>query len=67
VSVRAAGYRVTGTATVPYQTVNVYLDVLLLGAGDSVTELSISSFLEPPSRALERRLAKTVAGRIAAG
>jgi hypothetical protein len=67
VSVRAAGYRVTGTATVPYQTVNVYLDVLLLGGGDTVTELSISSFFEPPSRALERRLARTVAGRIAAG
>ena len=66
-SVRAAGYRVTGTASVPSQTVNVYLDVLLLGGGDTVTELSISSFFQPASRALELRLARTVAGRIAAG
>jgi len=66
-SVRAAGYRVTGTASVPSQTVNVYLDVLLLGGGDTVTELSISSFLRPASRGLELRLARTVAGRIAAG
>ena len=66
-SVRAAGYRVTGTASVPSQTVNVYLDVLLLGEGDTVTELSISSFFQPASRALELRLARTVAGRIAAG
>ena len=66
-SVRAAGYRVTGTASVPSQTVNVYLDVLLLGGGDTVTELSISSFLQPASRALELRVARIVAGRIAAG
>jgi hypothetical protein len=66
-SVRAAGYRVTGTASVPGQTVNVYLDVLLLGGRDTVTELSISSFLQPASRALELRLARTVAARIAAG
>ena len=66
-SVPAAGYRVIGTASVPNQTVNVYLDVLLLRGSDTVTELSISSFLQPASRTLELRLARTVAGRIAAG
>lgn len=65
--VDAIGYRVTGTATVPDQTVNVYLDVLLLGGGSAVTELSFSSFLQPVARAVELRLARIVAGRIAAG
>jgi hypothetical protein len=65
--VRAEGYRVTGTATVPNQTVNVYLDVVLLGGGDEVTELSFSSFLQPVARAFEVRLARIVAGRVAAG
>lgn len=65
--VRAKGYRVTGTASVRNQTVNVYLDVLLLGGGDEVTELSFSSFLAPAPRGLELRLARTVAGRIRAG
>lgn len=65
--VNAMGYRVTGTATVPTQTVNVYLDVLLLGGGTTVTELSFSSFLQPMARAFELRLARIVAGRMAAG
>lgn len=65
--VHAIGYRVAGTASVPNQTVNVYLDVLLLGAGTTVTELSVSRFLQPPSRGFELRLARIVAGRVAAG
>lgn len=65
--VHAMGYRVVGTASVPNQTVNVYLDVVLLGGGTAVTELSFSSFLRPPERAFELRLARIVAGRVAAG
>jgi hypothetical protein len=65
--VRAIGYRVTGTASVPNQTVNVYLDVLLFGGGTTVTELSLSSFVQPVARALETRLARSVARRITAG
>jgi hypothetical protein len=65
--VHAVGYRVTGTASVPNQTVNVYLDVILLGGGTTVTELSVSSFLAPVGRAFELRLARTVAGRVSAG
>jgi hypothetical protein len=64
--VHAMGYRVVGTASVPNQTVNVYLDVLLLGAGTTVTELSLSSFLQPVASAFELRLARIVAGRVAA-
>lgn len=65
--VHAMGYRVVGTASVPNQVVNVYLDVVLLGAGSEVTELSFSSFLQPVARALELRLARTVARRMTAG
>ena len=64
--VHAMGYRVVGTASVPNQTVNVYLDVLLLGAGTTVTELSLSSFLQPVASAFELRLARIVGGRVAA-
>jgi hypothetical protein len=64
--VHAIGYRVAGTASVPNQTVNVYLDVVLLGGGDAVTEMSFSSFLQPVARALELRLARLVAGRLSA-
>jgi hypothetical protein len=66
-TVHAVGYRVAGTASVPNQTVNVWLDVLLLGSGTTVTEVSVSSFLEPPARGFELRLARVVAGRMAAG
>jgi hypothetical protein len=65
--VHAIGYRVVGTASVPNQTVNVYLDVILLGGGTTVTELSFSSFLAPMAWATELRLARIVAGRAAAG
>jgi hypothetical protein len=65
--VRAIGYRVTGTASVPNQTVSVYLDVLLLGGGMTVTELSVSSFLQPVPHSLEMRLARSVARRITGG
>jgi hypothetical protein len=60
----AMGYRVSGTATQPYQTINVYLDVLLLGRGQRVTELSLTSLEQPASRSLELRLARIVAGRL---
>ncbi|HJS94325.1 MAG TPA: hypothetical protein VJ741_08680, partial [Solirubrobacteraceae bacterium] len=65
--VHAMGYRVFGTASIPNQTVNVYLDVVLLGGGKTVTELSISSFLAPVARSFELRLARIVAGRVAVG
>jgi hypothetical protein len=64
---RAAGYRVAGTASTPGQTIDVYLDVLLLGRGETVTEISISSFAQPVARAFELRLARIVARRMGSG
>jgi hypothetical protein len=64
---RAAGYRVTGTASRPGQTIDVYLDVLLLGRGETVTEISISSFAQPVARAFELRLGRIVARRMGSG
>ena len=67
VSYRFWRSELAGTASVPNQTVNVWLDVLLLGSGTTVTEVSVSSFLAPPARGFELRLARVVAGRMAAG
>jgi hypothetical protein len=61
---RAAGYRVAGTASTANQTVDVYLDVLLLGRGETVTELSISSFEQPVARSFELWLARIIARRM---
>lgn len=63
----AAAYRVHGTASGAGQTVDVYLDVLLLGRGNAISSLSISSFDSPPARRLELRLARAAARRLPAG
>jgi hypothetical protein len=60
----AAGYRVTATASQTGQSVPVALDVVLLGRGQTVSEISISSIQQPVSRKFELRLAETVAGRM---
>lgn len=63
--VAARGYRVAGTATQPEQTVAVFLDAIVLAHGRTLTELSFASFFAPPPRALELRLARAAARRIA--
>ncbi len=63
-AVAARGYRVTGTATTTDQTVNVYLDMIVLGRGRAVTQISFSNFQQPADRALELRLARTMARRL---
>ena len=65
--VKAAGYRVAGTATTSNQTIDVFLDAVLLGRDKIVTEISIASFAAPVARAVELRLAKIVSRRLAAG
>jgi hypothetical protein len=60
----AAGYRASGTATSQGQSINVFLDVVVLGSDRTITAISISSFEQPVARALELRLARTVAGRL---
>jgi hypothetical protein len=64
VGIRAAGYRVAGTATLSGTSTDVYLDALVLANGQSVTEVSLATFYGPPSRALELRLARTIAHRV---
>lgn len=61
---RRAGYRVVGTATTSLQKITVYLDMIVVGHGDGVTQVSFTSFSEPPARSLELRLSRLVAGRL---
>lgn len=65
-AVKAASYALQATGTSGTQSTSVYLDVLLLGGGTGLTELSFSSVSGPPPAALELRLARIVAGRLAA-
>ena len=62
----AAGYRVRGTASLSYQTVDVYLDMFVIGGGTTIAEVVLSSFEQPPARGLELRLLRTVARRVSA-
>ena len=64
-AVKAASYALEATATSGTQSTNVYLGVFLLGGGTGITELSFSSVDSPPPTALELRLARIVAGRLA--
>lgn len=63
-SLKAAAYRVSGSASQADQTVDVYLDAILMRSGRTITELSIATFLQPPGRSLERRLTRRIAARI---
>jgi hypothetical protein len=62
----AAGYRVAATASTSLQTIKVYLDMLVLGRGRIVTEISLSSLAQPVERGFELRLARTVSRRVPA-
>ncbi len=64
VAARQAGYRVVGDAIAGSVTIPVYLDVVALGAGPVLTEISVSSFDQPVSRRLELSLARAVARRL---
>jgi len=64
---RSATYRVIATLTTKQQKLKTYLDVVLLAAGKSVTELTISAYQKPPPLKWELALAKIAARRIGAG
>jgi hypothetical protein len=64
VGAAAAGYRVSGTASQSGQTIDVFLDVILLGGGSRISALSLSSFEQPVGRSLELRLARAAARRL---
>jgi hypothetical protein len=59
-----AGYRVTATATSAGQVARVYFDLVLLGRGDTLTELTLARFVEPPARAQELAIARSAARRL---
>jgi hypothetical protein len=63
----AAAYRVRGTATMPSQTIDVYLDAVVLGRGSAITAISLASFEQPVAWKLELRLARAVARRLPTG
>jgi hypothetical protein len=62
----AAGYRASGTASLPEQMIDVYLDMFVVGRGGTIAEVVVSSFEQPPARALELRLLRTVDQRMSA-
>jgi hypothetical protein len=64
---RSAEYRVTGVATVPDQSVPVYLDAILIGRGAGISELSLSTFLQPEAHRTELRLARAISQKMAGG
>jgi hypothetical protein len=62
--VPAAGYRVSGTASTTGQSLDVFLDMIVLGSGRAITAISVSSIDQPPARRLELRLVGTVVQRL---
>lgn len=65
VRARTAAYRVTATATLDSdQSVNAYLDTILVADGKGLSQLSVSSLTTPPPPALERRLAHLVSSAL---
>jgi hypothetical protein len=67
VGVARAAYRVSGTLAVSGQSIDIYVDMLVLGSGRTMTSLVLSSFEQPVSPALELRLARAAAGRLELG
>lgn len=63
---RAAGYRVVSSAATTSQTIAVVYDLIVLGRGRAVTEISFAGFSAPVPRELELRLARRTAARLAA-
>jgi hypothetical protein len=62
--VRRAGYRIAGTATRTDQSVNVFLDALVLSTGRRLVTITVSSFFAPPTRQFELRVARIAAHRL---
>jgi len=60
-----AAYRVVANLTAPGKTPRkLYFDVVLLGRGNTLSELSMTSFVAPVPAKVENALAKLVASRI---
>ena len=60
-----AGYRVVANLTSPGKTPRkLYFDVVLVGRGNTLSELSMTSFVAPVPAKVEAALARVVASRI---
>ncbi|HEY6961297.1 MAG TPA: hypothetical protein VI408_05335 [Gaiellaceae bacterium] len=64
VSAAAVEYRVIGRAVTQAQRVTVYLDVVLLQKGATISELAFSSFSAPVSAGEELRIARAATARL---
>ena len=65
VSSLTAGYRVVANLTAPGTTPRkLYFDVVLVGRGNTLSELSMTSFVAPVPPKVENALARVVASRI---
>jgi hypothetical protein len=64
---RSAGYRVVATLITSQRRLKTYFDVVILAAGPTVTQLTISQFQKAPALKWEQALAKIAARRIGAG
>ena len=62
---RSAAYRLTLTGQAQGQTVNAYVDFIVLGQGRAIAGLVVGSAVVKPDRPAEVRLARTVAARMA--
>jgi hypothetical protein len=60
----SAAFRVQGQAKTAAQRVRVYLDVVLLIRGNTITELGFSSFAQPFAHADELRIDRRAAARL---
>jgi hypothetical protein len=61
---RSAAYRIVASAHSKLQTVSAYVDLVLVGRGDAVTEISYSGFSQPIDRSLELSVARALATRL---
>jgi hypothetical protein len=64
---RSVGYRVVATLITSQRRLKTYFDVVVLAAGPTITQLTISQFQKPPALKWEQDLAKIAARRIGAG
>ena len=64
VGVTASAYRVVGRAATQAQHVTIYVDVVLLQRGPTISQLSFSSFSAPVAGSDELRVARAAATRL---
>jgi hypothetical protein len=61
---RSAAYRVVARVHATAQTIPAYVDLVLVGRGDALTEISYSAFSTPVGRAVELAVAQALARRL---